>query len=49
MEEDLRYMLQPSRIYVGESINVFQRGQLVMAITVKHKRASHTVHTTQVP
>ena len=27
VEEDLRYMLQPSRIYVGESVNVFQRGE----------------------
>jgi hypothetical protein len=29
VEEDLRYMLQPSRIYVGESVNVFQRGKYV--------------------
>ena len=27
VEEDLRYMLQPSRVYVGESVNVFQRGR----------------------
>ena len=29
VEEDLRYMLQPSRIYIGESINVFGRGKTI--------------------
>ena len=30
VEEDLRYMQQPARMYIGESINVFGRGSLVM-------------------
>ena len=30
VEEDLRYMQQPSRMYIGDNINVFGRGSLVM-------------------
>ena len=30
VEDDLQYMLQPSRMYIGDSINVFGRGSLVM-------------------
>ena len=30
VEEDLRYMQQPARMYIGESINAFERGSLVM-------------------
>ena len=30
VEGDLRYMQQPSRMYLGEGVNVFQRGSLVM-------------------
>ena len=30
MEADLAYMLQPSRMYIGDNINVFGRGSLVM-------------------
>ena len=27
MEADLAYMLQPSRIYIGDNVNVFCRGE----------------------
>ena len=27
VEEDLLYMLQPSRVYVGDNINVFGKGK----------------------
>ena len=27
MEADLMYMLQPSRMYIGDNINVFRRGK----------------------
>jgi DNA damage-binding protein 1 len=30
VESDLQYMLQPSRIYIGDNINTFNRGSLVM-------------------
>ncbi len=30
MEEDLCYLLQPSRMYIGDNINVFGQGSLVM-------------------
>jgi DNA damage-binding protein 1 len=30
VEADLMYMLQPSRMYIGDNINVFRRGSLVM-------------------
>lgn len=30
VEADLAYMLQPSRMYIGDNINVFGRGSLVM-------------------
>lgn len=30
VESDLQYMLQPSRIYIGDNVNKFQRGSLVM-------------------
>ncbi len=26
IESEMQYMLQPSRIYVGDNINVFQKG-----------------------
>ena len=41
VEEDLRYMLQPSRIHVGESVNVFQRGMLAFIFIVQHLAANH--------
>ena len=42
VEEDLRYniMLQPSRIYIGESVNVFQRGMLAFIFIVQHLESS---------
>jgi len=30
MEADLAYMLQPSRIYIGDNINVFGRGKSLL-------------------
>ena len=40
VEEDLLYMLQPSRVYVGDNINVFGKG-----IISREKKVANSLDT----
>ena len=34
VEADLAYMLQPSRIYIGDNVNVFCRGEIHVQLQI---------------